>query len=374
MSRTILARASLTSAFYLSVSAAACAQEAGHVLIVVNGQSSISQRIGAYYRTHRSIATRNVCRLDVTDSEEIPRTLYVQAVEQPIAKCLSQRDLTEQVLYIVTTLGVPLKISGSGGQLTTTAAAVDSELAALYPRLHGTIIPWDGPRPNPYFNSAAKPFRHPDFPIYMVTRLAGFDYADTVGLIDRASHPLNAGKVVIDLRGDDSTPGNTWLRAAAEAVPKERLVFDDTARVLYNQSDVIAYASWGSNDPDRHRRTLGFRWLSGAIMTDFVSTNARTFQRPPATWTIGTWKNPAEWFAGAPQNLCADEIREGVTGIAGHVYEPLLAFNPRPDLLIPAYLAGKPLAESFYSSIPAISWQNVVVGDPLCRLHPVGSR
>ncbi|MGH9659118.1 MAG: TIGR03790 family protein, partial [Bryobacteraceae bacterium] len=150
--------------------------------------------------------------------------------------------------------------------------------------------------------------------------------------------------------------------------PKDRLVLDDSAAVLYDQREVIAYAAWGSNDRHRTRRFVGFQWLPGAIATEFVSTNARTFARPPDAWTLGTWKDSKTWFAGAPQTLTADYILEGSTGASGHVYEPHLGTTPRPDYLIPAYLSGRNLAESYYVSLPALSWQNVVVGDPLCRL------
>jgi len=37
----------------------------------------------------------------------------------------------------------------------------------------------------------------------------------------------------------------------------------------------------------------------------------------------------------------------------------------RPDILFPAYLAGFNLAEAFYLSTPALSWQTVIIGDPL---------
>ncbi len=318
----------------------------------------------------RGIPGANLCRLDVTTDEEISRDVYIHSVEQPVVECLRSRKLTEQALYIVTTLHVPLKIAGSGDAAHTTQTAVDSELAALYARLHGALIPYDGPYRNVYFGQWGSPFRHPEVPLYMVARLAGYDYADVAREIDNALAARNRGKVVIDVRADENTPGNSWLRLAAKRVPLDRLILDDSANVLYDQTDVIAYASWGFNDPDRHRRMLGFKWMPGAIMSEFVSSNARTFLRPPAAWTLGNWKNPATWFAGSPQDLSADEIHEGVTGITGHVYEPYLGFNPRPDILIPAYLSGRNLAESFYLSIPAISWQNVLIGDPLCRLQP----
>ncbi len=75
------------------------------------------------------------------------------------------------------------------------------------------------------------------------------------------------------------------------------------------------------------------------------------------------------FFAGSPQSLTADYIHEGATGASGHVVEPYLHACPRPQILLPAYLGGRNLAESFYLSIPLLSWMNIVVGDPLCRLR-----
>ncbi len=103
-------------------------------------------------------------------------------------------------------------------------------------------------------------------------------------------------------------------------------------------------------------------------MTEFVSTDGRTFFRPPASWNIGTWKDRQSWFAGSPQSLAADFIHEGATGASGHVNEPFLAGTPRPQYLLPAYAQGRNLAESYYLAIPWLSWQNIVLGDPLCKL------
>ena len=148
---------------------------------------------------------------------------------------------------------------------------------------------------------------------------------------------------------------------------------DETYKVVTDQKDVIGYASWGSNDHQHKNRFLHFQWLPGAIMTEYVSTNGRTFVRPPATWELGaSWAETdrPKWFAGSPQTLSADYIHEGASGASGHVYEPYLIFCPRPDLLFPAYFSGRTLAESYYLSIPALSWQNIVIGDPLSRLQP----
>jgi Tfp pilus assembly protein PilF len=80
----------------------------------------------------------------------------------------------------------------------------------------------------------------------------------------------------------------------------------------------------------------------------------------------GQGGDPKATFAGSAQSLTGDLIREGVTGVAGHVAEPFLDGAIRPDILFPAYVAGFNLIESFYLAMPYVSWQTVVFGDPLC--------
>jgi uncharacterized protein (TIGR03790 family) len=228
-----------------------------------------------------------------------------------------------------------------------------------------------GPLRNPFFQAVDAKFEHSRFPMYLVTRLAAYDRAGVFRMIDQSLQASNRGKIVIDMLERDQTPGNSWLEAAAKALPAERVLLDRTPSVLEGIQDVIAYASWGSNDPNRGpRRNLKFRWLPGSILTEYVSTNGRTFQRPPAGWVLGTsWTDAKQHFVGSPQSLAADYLEEGVTGASGHVYEPYLTFTPRPDLLLPAYLVkGRNLAEAYYVSIPGLSWQNIVIGDPLCRV------
>jgi uncharacterized protein (TIGR03790 family) len=221
---------------------------------------------------------------------------------------------------------------------------------------------------NPFFRQRDTPFRHPFFPMYLVTRLDGYNMADMQALVDRALMARNRGRFVIDLKARETNEGNQWLRTAALLLPQNRVILDESAKVLTGIEDVIGYASWGSNDTDRKHRFLHLKWLPGAIATEFVSTDARTFRQPPADWEIGTWGDKHAWFAGAPQTLTADYIHEGATGASGQVFEPYLALCPRPDFVLPAYGSGRTLAESFYLGIPGLSWMNVVIGDPLTRL------
>jgi len=337
------------------------------VLVVINQASALSRQIGEYYAERRHIPSSNICRISASASEEISRSDFDDQVARPIQTYLRGHHLTEKVLYIVTTAGVPLKVRGNLG-LAAEAASVDSELTLPYFDLHGRAHPLPAGIANPFFGKINAPFRHPDFPIYLVTRLAGFDFDDVKGIIDRALVARNRGKFVIDLKGSDNTQGNAWLLQAAGQLPRGRVVLDNSRNVLSHESDVIAYASWGSNDPDRKERHLGFHWLAGAIMTEYVSTNGRSFARPPDSWNMGAWGDAKATFQGSPQSLTADYIHDGVTGASGHVYEPYLQFTPRPNILLPAYFRGRNLAESYYLAIPVLSWMNIVIGDPLCSL------
>src|SRR5581483_2624117 len=261
--------------------------------------------IADYYTKKRAIPAENICRLHVTDTEEIDWSTYSNQIEEPIAACLKQGKRQESILYVVTTLGVPLRVRGNGENQATETCAVDSELTLLYAKMRGARFPRPSLVPNPFFGQRDRAFTHPAFPMYLVTRLAGYDFADVKGIIDRALEARNRGKFVIDLSANDDNTGNKWLRAAATLLPADRVVLDESEKVLYDVKEVIAYAAWGSNDKNRHQRHVGFGWLPGAIVTEYVSTNARSFKKPPDNWTISTWdrNDQPKWFAGGPQTL-----------------------------------------------------------------------
>jgi uncharacterized protein (TIGR03790 family) len=347
------------------------AQTGENVLLVVNKNVPVSRQIAEYYRPRRSVPVKNVCTIDTTGDEEISWKVYEEQIERPIGECLKQGGLVEKILYIVTTLGVPLKVDGGGSRQLTERASVDSELTLLYSKLHGARYQRAGSVNNPFYMRRDSKFQHSAFPIYLVTRLAAYDLADVKGMIDRSLAARNRGKFVLDLQSGKNEPGDNWLRTAAMLLPSTRVTLDETTNPLYNQKDVIGYASWGSNDDHRNQRLLHFQWLPGAIAAEYVSTNARTFQRPPDKWMPnGNWSDKSGYFAGSPQGLVADLIHEGATGASGNAYEPYLNACARPDYFLPAYNQGRNLAESYYLSLIYLSWQSVVVGDPLCVLRP----
>lgn len=345
-----------------SLGTALLAQTGAQVLLTGNRNSAESRQIVDYYRQRRSIPAANICWLSTTTDEEISWNAYLTGIEGPVGDCLKKAGLQDKILYIVLTLGTPLKIDGTNGGMAT-RGSVDSELALLYAKLKGAKFERAGTVRNPFFGIRDAPFRHPQFAIYLVTRLAGYDVADVKAMIDRSLRARNVGKFVIDAGPDGESRGNAWLRTASILLPASRVKLDMTAQPLYNEKNVIGYAAWGSNDGARKQRWLGFEWLPGAIATEFVSTNARTFKRPPDAWNIGGVD-----FGGSAQSLSADLIHEGATGASGNVYEPYLDTCARPDYVLPAYFDGRNLAESFYMGLPFVSWMGIVLGDPLCSL------
>jgi uncharacterized protein (TIGR03790 family) len=349
---------------------------AERVLLVVNEKSPLSRRLGDFYQGWHGLAEWQVCRIktaiaDSVAAETMSRAAYEKEIEAPVRQCIEAQAPHARPWYLVLTQGMPIRVAGKAAAdwRETEQASVDSELAALYLKQSGAAVKLAGPARNPFFEQKYAQFRHPDFPVYLVTRLAGYSFEDAKRAVERCRGAKKQGVAVLDLNGDNDDMGNDWLRSAAILLPEGRSVLDTGTKVLSGIEKVMAYASWGSNDKARKSRKSGMQWLPGAIAAEYVSTSARTFTEPPRKWSLGNWSEASSWFAGSPQSMILDYVWEGVSGISGATDEPYLSLLPRPHLLIPAYLEGRNLAESFYVSLPALSWQIMILGDPLCKLQ-----
>jgi uncharacterized protein (TIGR03790 family) len=351
------------------------AQTGANVLVVANGSSPDSVAIADYYAEKRGVPPDQLVKLQTSTADQVSRVAYERSIQAPIAAWLARHGAQDRILFIVLTKGVPLRIAGTGGRQGT-VGSVDSELALLYRRMTGQPVAPTGFVPNPLFLeegavAGASRFTHNKYDIYLVTRLDGFTVDDVKALIDRGAAPSSSGRILLDQRAGLEQQANEWLAAAAKKLNAqglaERVMLEETSRVIEPQKGVLGYFSWGSNDPAISERHPGHEFVPGALAGMFVSSDARTFTEPPATWKPGRWESRMAYYAASPQSLTGDLIRAGVTGAAGYVAEPYLDSSVRPDLLFPAYLAGFTLAESFYMALPALSWQAVVIGDPICR-------
>ena len=125
----------------LAAAASLAAQTGENVLLVVNRQRRrLARDRRVLPRRDARFPLKNVCTLATTSDEEIDWTAYEQQIERPIGECLKKNGLQEKVLYIVTTLGVPLKVRGAGSGMTAENGSVDSELTLLYCKAEGREV------------------------------------------------------------------------------------------------------------------------------------------------------------------------------------------------------------------------------------------
>jgi uncharacterized protein (TIGR03790 family) len=359
--------------------------EETRVLLVFREHDAAAGRIARRYVAARSLAGSHVLAIACPDGETIPRSVYSALIEAPIAAWW--RDCAEQQRpdYLVLVKGLPHRIDGSGG-MGGIRASVDSELTRI-PRVAAGEQPLlPGPERNRYFDARDAPgeyaaFDWRSFGLCLVCRLDGYTEADAIALIERAldagtAGPMQApgGSFLIDLRGGSDGVGQSWLRRAAQEVTTRggMVVLDEAPTFMAECDDLIGYASWGSNDP-AYQRPFRLQFRAGALACTFVSSSARTFREPPGDWTPGPSAKGEHRFEGTTQSLIADFVRSGATGASGNVYEPFLSGCVRPDILFGAFLDGRTLGESFYLALPGISWQTVVLGDPLCAPHAIAS-
>ncbi|MBZ5496032.1 MAG: TIGR03790 family protein [Acidobacteriia bacterium] len=361
----------------LLLAVAVQAQSPENVLLVLNESSPLSLEVGQYYAQKRGVPSQNILRIRTTLSDEISRDDFTLQIERPISAWLNRNSAQDRILYIVLTKGIPLRVAGTNGA-DGTVASVDSELTLLYRKLVGQQVPAAGRISNPYFLGdapvgRASQFSHEAFDIFLVCRLDGYTSADIRALIDRGFAPSAEGKILLDQKGSPNDKGDSWLQVAADWLNangfKDRAILDTGSNILREQNGVLGYYSWGSNDPAIRIRHFSLGFVPGALAAMFVSSDGRTFTEPPPDWQVGPWDDKSPKFAGSPQSLAGDLIRDGVTGVAAHVAEPYLEATIRPQILFPAYLSGFNLIESYYLAMPFLSWQTIIVGDPLCAPH-----
>ena len=353
-------------------------QSAENVAVVINDNSGDSQRIAEHYARTRGLPQSNVLRIQTSSEDSIERDAYVRTIEQPLGLAIKRAGLQDRLLYLVLTKGVPLRIVGTTG-VNGTLASVDSELTLLYRRLVGQPISLQGTIDNPYYLGVreigeARPFSHREHDIYLVTRIDAFTVDQALAVIDRAQAPAmegraTEGRIVLDQRGAAGS-GDKWLEQAARRLADQgqqsRVVLETTVRPARDEKAVLGYYSSGASDPANRVRSVGMGFTPGSIAANLASFDARTFRQPPDDWRPTASPDKATWFEGSGDALIGDLIRNGVTGVSGQVAEAYVLGAVRPGILFPAYLAGFNLAEAFYLAVPTLSWQTVVVGDPLC--------
>jgi uncharacterized protein (TIGR03790 family) len=397
------------------------------LLVVYNSDIPESVDLASYYtspRTGRSIHPDYILGLPLgaADSATITRADYNSLIRDPLKSYLDSSGLKNIIKYILLCKGVPYQLSDGGN-----SAAVDSELCMLYADLDGADpgYPYDSwlindpkglvfggtgfyMQDNAEFQAFAyeacydPTYENPNsgdetsYTIsYLVGRLSAYTYADAKAIVDRslAADISGTGWVVLDSSDQlysgtpfcnmDTMVDPVWPWSVPDAAQSgyELLntagfnVFQDITgtRITATQGglpagaadNILGYCSWGVHAGHSNTyilSTLGFTYRPGAVFMSYESYNGERF----------FCSNPDDLTQGhSGQGQICDFFRMGGTVAIGNVYEPFtIGVGDERWVFYRYIVGGDRFIEAAYKGLRLLSWQEVVVGDPLCRVAP----
>ncbi len=355
--------------------------EEGIVLLANTGDPD-SLRIARHYAEARHVPVANIISLPLPLAETISWQEFVVTLWQPLQDELIRRQwvqaipmtltdpvgrtkyapLGHRITALVICRGVPLRIAHDPAlaadalpftkraEFRTNQSAVDSELSliAAGPYLINAFVP------NPLFQNNA-PTDYEKSQIVKVSRLDGPTFAAANALVDRslaAEHTGLLGRAYVDIGGIHPA-GDRWLNTTATqladlgfdlTVDREPATLPATARI----DSPALYFGWYAGNLNGPFAPPEFRFPPGAIAFHIHSFSAHTLRSPASGW-VGPL------------------LARGVTATMGNVFEPYLELTHQPQLFLKALARGATLVDAAYYALPALSWQAVLIGDPLYR-------
>lgn len=353
---------------------------AARVVILANADDPDSVRIARAYAGKRAVPEANIIALSMPTAETISWREFVLAIWQPLQDELVRRGWVDgiamkatdeagrrkyamsghRISYLVACRGVPLRIDHDPAlagppppvdkpEFRTNHGAVDSELSLIASGNYNV----NGFVRNPCFLS-----EQPNIEaalIVKVARLDGPTAADVLAMIDRtlaAEHQGLLGRAYVDLTGPHPQ-GDNWLKSVARQL--EAQDFD---------LDVHREAGTFPRTARFDAPALYFGWYAGEATGPFTLPD---FRLPPGAIALHIHSFSAQTLRSATQAWCGPLVARGASATFGAVYEPYLELMHQPHLLLRQLLRGATLGDAAYYSLVCLSWQNVVVGDPLYR-------
>jgi uncharacterized protein (TIGR03790 family) len=323
---------------------------ASHVAVVMNTNSPASVAIAKYYAEARGVPDSHIIAVKTSTGDDIDPNEFKSGILAPV---MSAVHGLKSIYYLVTTKGIPLRVSDSRNSVDALLAGMDVNVEPMVQMSREGVARIT----SPYFRKD-EPFSHAKFGLYLTTRLDGYDIADIKALIDRSVQAKpEKGLFFCDQRAEDRVGINDQLETAMEQIAKTlsargfQALSEGTTAFVAPEQSLMGYWSSGSNDRGfTMQKYHAIRFLPGSLAETDVSTSARSFNREPGG-----------------QSMIADLIHQGVSGVKGYVDEPYSTACAKPDILFDRYTKGYNLAESFYMASQLTKWKDVVVGDPLCR-------
>lgn len=358
------------------------------LVVVANRKVEESEALARFYADQRGVPSNRVLVLDLPATEAISRADYEQRLRNPLLDHLRALNLVEQVRreerglgphdsgwhtvrsqlrYVVLIRGVPLRIDDTkpwpldkvanlvNHGFQKDEAAVDSELSLM---LYDTYE-LRGRVGNPMYNQLRWDVAAAGTPLVMVARLDGPRPELVRRQVEEALATENRGlqgRVYVDQRAprtDDYQTGDYWLEEAAQRLAREG----------YEISAERTDAVFGDAYPmDAAAFYLG--WYTEQVAGPFTRSN---FAFRPGAVAYHNHSGNAVTLRSADQHWCGPLLDRGAAVTVGAVAEPFLAFTPQLAILVDRLCLGLTWGEAVYLSLPVLSWQTTVVGDPLYR-------
>jgi len=238
---------------------------------------------------------------------------------------------------------------------------VDTELACLPITYAGYSLV--GPMANPFLAVTNAAWLNPTNGLLMVARLDAPTPSLARGLVDKALQAETDGlwgRAYFDLRNirdPGYKPGDDWIRNASQVAKQLgfETVIDENEDVWpasFPMSQIALYAGWYRENVAGPFTLPEVEFMPGAFAYHLHSFSANSLRT-----TNQNWVGPL--------------LAKGATCTMGCVNEPFLGGTPEVGIFMGRWLYfGFTFGEAAYASLPALSWQVTVVGDPL--YHPFG--
>lgn len=355
--------------------------EPSKVLVLANSRLKESVELANYYMQARQIPAGNLIHLSMPLDEDISWAEFSSSILNPLRGALLEKGFLDGRLhkeqdvfgrqkysplfnsakYLVLCRGTPLRVANEIGKIPvaeqekplkiyrTTMGSVDGELA---------LLPSRNLSPLAYMRNPLHNLRRIDpltaEHILMVSRLDGPGHKACLRLVDSAlsGEQGTYGRAYIDAGGPHQL-GNDWMDAMARQLTQKGVPFskDDQAALFHNGSrfdSPVLYFGWHKWHATGPFSRKDFRIPPGALHFHLHSFSARTLRSDRQNWV-------------------GPIVSHGAAGTIGNVSEPYLHLTHHLHLLQDALLSGKSLGEAAYFALPVLSWQAVLVGDPLYK-------
>ena len=305
--------------------------------VLINNLSEESRTIGWAFVAARNISLDRVFLFNASGTptgETVNRNQFNTYFAYPFLEMLQNRSALSELNYLVTTKGIPLRVSGGNDK-----ASFDQELALLggaYNSSIGTNY-WGTHDYGPLAGKAMEPFSRNKYGFFLVTRLTGYTVDTALELIERANQSLGQrGTFVLDLAtnrnnsgykfwNDDLYTANTTLNQSM-GLPVH---FDEETEFLTNISNVMGYASWGSNDGNWNKNylansgfdTLDTSWQSGSRY--WIHTSPTVAPEDDFNWSYQTDEKQGGngAFEASIRTDCDQDGGKGLQGIYGEYFD-----------------------------------------------------